>query len=328
MQAFEYASPRNLSEAVRLLSVRWGESSILAGGTDLISAMKDGISTPKRLVNIKQISELGGIEFSPRNGLRLGAMVTLRGLLDHADVQQHYPGLIQAAEGVRSEQLRNMGTAGGELLQRPRCWYYRNGYGLLAMHDGKSLVPDGQNEYHAILGNSGPAYFVSPSGLAPILIALGATVTLHGPRGTRRIEVEKLFVTPTRVGQREHDIQPNEILTEIRVPYRAGVRTATYEVRQKEALDWPLAAAAVALRVEGGVIRDPRVVLGQVAPVPWASPEADRALSGKRPSEDVADAAGRAAVAKATPLSKNGYKVQLARIAVKRAVLSAVQQGG
>ncbi len=328
MQAFEYASPRTIQEATRLLAASWGSSDVLAGGTDLVSAMKDGISVPKRLVNIKQIPQLGGIGFSPRAGLRIGATATLRELLDHSDVQQHYPGLIQAAEGIRSEQLRNMGTVGGELLQRPRCWYYRNGYGLLAMRDGKSLVPDGENQYHAILGNAGPAYFVSPSSLAPILIALGATVLLHGPRGERRLEVAKLFITPTRVGEREHDLQPNEILTEIRIPYHSGVKTAVYEVRQKEALDWPLAAAAVALRVQGGTIRDPRVVLGHVAPVPWPSPEAEQSLNGKQPSEDGADAAGQAAVAKATPLSKNAYKVQLARIAVKRAVLRAVQQGG
>ncbi len=328
MQAFEYASPRSLQEAIRLLPAQWGPTDVLAGGTDLVSAMKDGISTPQRLVNIKQIAELHRMTFSPRAGLHIGATVTLRELLDDGAVQQHYPGLIQAAEAARSEQLLNMGTVGGELLQRPRCWYYRNGYGLLALRDGKSLVPEGENQYHAILGNAGPAYFVSPSFLAPILIALGATVQLHGPRGARSLPVQKLFVTPTRVGQREHDLAPNEILTEIRVPYRPGVRTAVYEIREKEALDWPLAMAAVALRQEGGVLRDPRVVLGQVAPVPWPSPEAERTLTGKKPSEDLADAAGRAAVAQATPLSKNGYKVQLARIAVKRAILSAVQQGG
>jgi xanthine dehydrogenase YagS FAD-binding subunit len=328
MQAFEYASPRTIQEAVRLLASNWGPSEVLAGGTDLVSAMKDGISTPKRLVSVKQIKELGGIEFSPRTGLRIGATATLRELLDHRDVQRHYPGLIQAADGIRSEQLRNMGTVGGELLERPRCWYYRNGYGLLAQRDGKSLVPDGENQYHAILGNAGPAYFVSPSSLAPILIALGSTVGLHGPRGLRNLELAKLYVTPVREGEREHDLRPNEILTEIHVPYHSGVKTAVYEVRQKQAMDWPLAAAAVALRVEGGVIRDPSVVLGHVAPVPWPSPPAGQALSGKRPSDEVADAAGQAAVAQATPLSKNGYKVQLARIAVKRAVLSAVQQGG
>ena len=247
--------------------------------------------------------------------------------MDSQDVKAHYSGLWQAAEGIRSEQLRNMGTVGGELLQRPRCWYYRAGFGLLAMHEGKSLVPDGDNRYHAIMGNSGPAYFVSPSSLAPMLIALGAKAKLHGPGGAREVELSKFFVTPSREGEREHDIKPNEILTEITVPMHSMVRSATYEVRQKEALDWPLAAASVALHMDGNRVSGSAVVLGHVAPVPWPSQEAEDALKGKEVNEATADAAGKAAVAKATPLSRNAYKVQLARVAVKRAILAAWEGG-
>ncbi len=186
-------------------------------------------------------------------------------------------------------------------------------------------MPDGDNRYHAILGNSGPAYFVSPSSLAPALLSLGAKVRLHGPEGTRELEMDKFFVTPTREGESEHALKPHEIVTEILVPAAAGVKMAIYEVRQKEALDWPLAAAAVALRMEGDSVRRARVVLGQVAPVPWPSPEAEQALVGKTFVDELADEAGKAAVSKATPLSKNAYKVQLARVAVKRALLRAVK---
>ncbi len=325
MQAFEYANPKTTAEAVKLLGSEWGPTEVLAGGSDLVSLMKDYVATPTRVVSLKQIKELGGIQFKAGSGLRLGSMATLEELIDHADVKRHYPALAEAAGGITSQQIRNMGTVGGDLLQRPRCWYYRAGYGLLAQYNGKSLVPNGDNRYHAILGNSGPAYFVSPSSLAPILIALGAKVKLVGPEGARELDLDKLFVTPASDQEREHALKPNEILTEIAVPHHTGAKSAVYEVRQKEALDWPLAAAAVVLHLDGKTVKGARVVLGHVAPVPWPSPEAEEALAGKSLTEEVADAAGKAAVSKATPLSRNAYKVQLTRVAVKRAVLAAAK---
>lgn len=325
MQAFEIANPTTTKQAVQLLAGEWGKTEILAGGTDLISLMKDDVAAPSRLVSLQHVAQLRGIEFKAGSGLRLGAMATLEQVLDHADVHKHYAGIIHAVDGVRSQQLRNMGTVGGDLLQRPRCWFYRGGFGLLAQKDGKSLVTGGDNRYHAILGNSGPAYFVSPSSLGPILCALDAKLKFEGPNGSREVAVEKFFRTPTSDQEREHDIQPNEVLTEIIVPDPKGARTAVYEVRQKEGLDWPLTAAAVVLRMEGGTVSKARVVLGHVAPTPWPSPEAEEALAGKTVSADTAAAAGTAAVAKASPLSMNKYKVQLARVAVKRAILRAAK---
>lgn len=325
MEAFEYASPKTVQDAVRLLGSSWGGTEIMAGGTDLISAMKDRVTLPKRVVSLKKVKGLDHIEFNSRSGLRIGALATIRQLLDDGNARQHYPGLVQAADGIRGEQMRHMGTIGGELLQRPRDWYFRSGYGLLAQHDGKSLVPDGQNLYSAILGNSGPAYFVNPSSLAPILIALNARVTLHGPGGRHEVELSRFYKTPQSADEREYVIKPDEILTEITVPSAGSAKTATYEIREKEGLDWPLVAAAVALQMDGNTVRSARVVLGHVAPVPWPSPEAEEALRGNSISEEVADAAGKAAVSKATPLSQNGYKVQLARVAVKRALMRAVK---
>ena len=324
MEAFEYASPKTLQEAVQHLGSGWGETEVMAGGTDLISAMKDRATTPKRVVSIKGLKGLDRIE-SSHAGLHLGSLVTIRELLDNKGVQARYPALVQAADGIRGEQMRHMGTVGGELLQRPRCWYFRNGYGLLARYKDQPLVPDGQNRYHAILGNSGPAYFVNASSLAPALIALGAKVTLHGPNGERQVELSKFYVTPQNDGDREYVIKPNEVLTAIVVPQSSTVKMASYEVREKQALDWPLAAAAVALHMEGETVRSARVVLGHVAPVPWPSPEAEQALTGKSISEDTAEAAGKAAVSKATPLSQNVYKVRLAQVAVKRAILRAAK---
>jgi xanthine dehydrogenase YagS FAD-binding subunit len=324
MQAFEYANPASIQEAVSLLGSRWGEADVLAGGTDQISLMKEYLCTPTRLVNIKNIKELGGIR---RSGamLRIGATVTMEELMENAEVRKAFPSLHQAAAGITSPQIRNMGTVGGDLCQRPRCWYYRAGFGLLAMKDGKSLVPDGENKYHAILGNSGPAYFVSASSLGPALVALEAKIKLVSASGSREVSAEKFFVTPQNGNSREIALLPNELLTEIQIPL--ATRNATYEVRQKEALDWPLATASVALKMKGSTVASARVVLGHVAPTPWTAKQAEQALAGKAITPEAADAAAKAAVSGATPLSQNGYKVQLARVAVKRALMEARGKG-
>ena len=322
MEAFEYAQPANAREAVALLAQESEGAQVLAGGSDLLALMKDDVAKPARLVSLRNARDLGGIQYRPGQGLRIGAMVTIDELTANADVRRHYPGLAQAAEEIGSPQIRNVGTVGGNLCQRPRCWYYRSGFGLLAMQDGKSLVPNGDNRYHAILGNSGPAYFVAASSLGPMLIALGASLRFLGTQGPRDLPVEKFFVAPQAEGQREHALAANEIITEVNLPPARG-RSAFYELRQKAQFDWPLATAAVVLQMDGHTVKTARVVMGQVAPIPWPSPEAERALAGKTVSAEVAEEAGKAAVSKATPLSGNAYKVTLARVAVKRAVLRA-----
>jgi xanthine dehydrogenase YagS FAD-binding subunit len=322
MNSFEYANPTTLQEALGLLGAKWGQADVLAGGTDLLSLLKDHLHEPKRLVNIKNIKELDGIS-KTADGLRIGALVTLDDLAKHADVKASYKALADAAEGVPSPQIRHMGTVGGDLCQRPRCFYYRQGLGLLAMKDGKSLIPEGDNRYHAIFGE-GPAYFVSASSLAPALVALNARVKLVSAKGPREVPVAKFFLSPKDESSREIALQPNEILTEILVP-NATLRTSTYEVRQKEALDWPLAVASVALEMNGTAVKAARVVLGHVAPMPIEAPAAAKALAGKTITAATAEAAGKAAVAGAKPLSGNAYKVQLAKVAVKRALLDAVK---
>ncbi len=319
MQNFEFANPKTVKEAVALLGGSWADAAVLAGGTDLISMMKDGVMTPKRVVNIKDIKELGGISKSGSN-VRIGAIATFDDLVNNALIKNELPSLLEAAHGVASPQIRNMGTVGGDLCQRPRCWYFRGGHGLLAMSNGNSLVPNGQNRYHAIFAE-GPAYFVSASSLGPALVALGAKVKVASASGTREIAADKFFVVPKSDSEREIAIQPNEIVTEILVP--AGLRNATYEVRHKEALDWPLATASVALKMSGNSISSAKVVLGHVAPTPYIATEAEKALAGKSLDESTAEAAGKAAVAGAKPLSQNEYKVQLASVAVKRALLAA-----
>jgi xanthine dehydrogenase YagS FAD-binding subunit len=323
MQSFEYARPTTKESAVKLLGTNWGDAEVLAGGTDLLERTKDFVSSPKRVVSLHSVKELRSVRFSNGEGLSIGSMVTLIELAENAQVMRAYPVLVDVANDIGSPQIRNVGTVGGNLCQRPRCWYYRAGYGLLAQDNGKPLVPEGDNRYHAILGNKGPAYFVSPSSLGPILIALGAKVKLLGPDGPREMPLEQFFVTPKSTDEQEHALKPNEIVTEVVVPPAHGAKAAFYSVEQKEAFDWPLVQAAVVLHMNGNTVKNARVVLGHVAPVPWPSPEAEQALEGKTITESVADQAGKAAVSKATPLSKNKYKVQLARVAVKRAILKA-----
>ena len=322
MDSFEYASPATLKEALAMLGTKWGQADVLAGGTDLVSCMKDGLHEPRRVVSLKDVPELKGIRTSPA-GLHIGALATMDELARSPAVRASYKSLSDAAAGIPSPQIRHMGTAGGDLCQRPRCWYYRQGFGLLAMKNGKSLVPDGENKYHAIFGD-GPAYFVSASSLGPALVSLGAKVKLVSPKGPRELPVAQFFVVPKDEDSREVALEPNEILTEIIVPAGA-VKSATYEERQREALDWPLAAAAVALTMNGTTVKSAKVVLGHVAPTPWDAAAAAEAIQGKSITPETAEAAGKAAVEGARPLSQNGYKVQLARVAVKRALLDAVK---
>jgi xanthine dehydrogenase YagS FAD-binding subunit len=323
MHPIEYASPNTREQAVRLLGTDPKAAAPLAGGSDLLALMKDGVETPRRLVNLKNLEGLVGVR-AENGGLRIGALTTLDDLAADAALGWEYPAVTAALGRVAGPQIRNVATLGGNLLQRPRCWYYRNGYGLLALRDGKSMIPAGDYRYHAILNSGGPAYFVQPSTVAPLLIAVGARAVLFGPQGERRVELEKLYRAPQKEGELEHDLRPGEILTDLLLPPAAGRKIASYEVRQRETLDWSLATASVALEMDAdGRVARARVVLGQVAPIPWNATEAEELLKGKSLGATLAARAGEAAVQKAFALPGNHYKVQLARVAVKRALLAA-----
>jgi len=328
MENFEYARPETLSQAVALLGAKPNEAELLAGGTDLLARMKDYVSSPKRVVNLKGVKELYGIR-SESGGTAIGALMTIEQVAENRMIAEQFPGLAQAAESIAGPQIRNMGTVGGNLCQRPRCWYYHAGFGLLARDaSGKSLVPGGENKYHAILGNEGPAYFVHPSSLAPALISLGAKARVQGPKGAREVALAEFFVTPKSDDEHETVLMPNEIVTEVVIPAAArGSKSAFYEIREKWAMDWALAAAAVSFRLESDRVRNARITLGQVAPVPWHAAAAEKAIEGQPLNADTAKKAGEAAVSGARPLSQNGYKVQLTKVAVQRALLAAAGKG-
>ncbi len=321
MKAFEYAGPSTVEEAIKSLS--GAKSAVaLSGGTDLLSRMKDYVVSPDRVVYLKGIKPLAGIT-EEKGGLVIGAGTRLADLVANKSVVKEFPALMQAALEVGTPQIRNMATVGGNLLQRPRCWYYRSGFGLLGKKDGKSLVREGDNRYHSIFMTDGDALFTNPSSLAVPLVALGATATIMGEKGERTVPIEGLFQVPKGDDDRELTVGPNEVLTKVTIPEPKG-KNASYEARQKRAHDWPLVLCSVVLEMDGNQVGKARIVLGGVAPIPWRSKAAEDAIQGKTISPESAATAAAAALEGSKPLSMNAYKVTLARTVVKRALLTAV----
>jgi xanthine dehydrogenase YagS FAD-binding subunit len=326
---FQHLNPTTLVQATTALSTQ-PDAWAIAGGIDLLGEMKNGIVRPGTLVNLKTLPNLDYIKFSSADGLRIGAMTTLAKIESHPDILKNFPALAQAAHSVATPQIRNVGTLGGNLCQRPRCWYYRNpAFSCLKKGGKECFSVSGENKYNAILGG-GPVYIVHPSDCAPALIALGADVTMVGSKGTHAMPLENFFVLPSENPLRENCLQTGEIVTEVHVPssHAAGVSSTTaawrstyLKVKERGAWDFALASAAVEMQTSGGVCQTSRVVLGGVAPIPWRSLEAEKVCAGKRIDETVAMQAGRAAVAQAIPLGKNNYKVDLAANLIKRALL-------
>jgi len=320
MKNFEYAHPRTEAEAVSLLSPQAGRVEVLAGGTDLVGLMKRMVVSPDRVVNIGDIDSLKQVESGPNGELAIGASVSLEDLLD-SKAADAFPAIKQAIQAIGSIQMRSQGTVGGEICQRPHCWYFRTGKGLLA----GDAVAQGDNRYHAILDNQGPAKFVNPSRLAPPLISLGAEIRVIGPDAEEAqiLPLEALYQIPKTANHKETALKPGQLITHILLPAAGGRLSASYEVRHGEAPEAPLAAAAATVETSAGVVRAARIVMGQVAPTPWISEEAAKAILGRPITEETAAEAGRAAVCQATPLKDNHYKVQLASVSVKRALMLA-----
>lgn len=322
MKNFEYAQPTTESEAVALLTEPQKETAILAGGTDLVGLMKRMVVAADRVVNICEIKSLQQIERDDSGTVTIGAAVCLDEFLDDKNTDE-FPSVKQVIQGISSIQLQSQGTLVGELLRRPTCWYFREGYGLLA--DSGRKVNEGDNRYHAILGNRGPARFVNASRLAPALITLGASVRVigPGPEQERILDLADLYQTPTADGEKENVLLPGQLVTHVIIPPQGKRLSAAYEVRHGEGPDQPLATAAISMDVVAGKVQNASIVLGQVAPTPWIARSAAQSLCGKPVTEETAALAGIEAVAGAMPLSQNEYKIQLAQVAVKRAVLKA-----
>jgi xanthine dehydrogenase YagS FAD-binding subunit len=326
MKTFEWTNPANVNEAVKMLTVS-SPGDIdeaprpIAGGQDLLTTMKDYTSRPVRVVNLKNIRGLDRITLNAR-GLTIGALVTLSELEEHAGVRKSFPGLAEAAHSIATPQIRNLGTVGGNLCQRPRCWYFRLEEVVCLKKGGSECyAASGENKYNAIIGG-GPSYIVHPSDLAPMLLALGASVTVAGAAGKRVIPLNKFFTLPSEGNiRRENVLKNEEIITEINVPASPVAARSTYlKFKERESLDFALASAAVAVQIVNGTVRDARIVLGGVAPIPWRVPAAEKFVTGKTLAPDVLAETAKIALAEAKPLEKNAYKVPLAQTLVRRAL--------
>ena len=320
LNAFEYVEAASVQDALREVDTG---AVIKAGGVDLLDRMKEGIEAPKRLVNIRHIRGLDRVA-EENGGLRIGPLVTLTQLHTSETVRKRYTALAEAAEHSATPQIRNMATIGGNLLQRPRCWYFRSAdFHCLRKGGDKCFAQDGENQYHAIFDNQLCA-IVHPSSLAMPLIAFGAQVELTSAKGKRNVAVEDFFVTPEQDVTREASIQPGEIITAITVPAPAeGMASAYYKQGEKESFDWPLAAVAVALHMNGGTCNKANVILGFAAPTPLRAKSAEAKLNGAAVNEDVARSAAKEAIVGATPMTNNAYKLPIFEAIVRRTILRA-----
>jgi xanthine dehydrogenase YagS FAD-binding subunit len=319
MNSFTYVSPKDLADASKAIGP---SGKLLAGGIDLLTELKEGLIQPQRIVNLKSVSGLNDIGGS--GDFKIGALVTLADLAANKEVRSKYPAIAEAAESVGSPQIRNVGTVGGNLCQRPRCWYYRDAeVHCLKKGGDRCYAVEGENEYHAILGG-GPCHIVHPSDLAPALIALDAQVEIFSNGKTRKMPLGEFFQLPRDNVYSENVLKDGEIVTAVTLPKAmAGWKSSYYKIKERESFDWALASAAVAMEMKGTLVTKARVVLGGVAPIPWRSQEAEKMLEGKNLSTEQALQAGVAAVANATPMSGNAYKEKLAASAVGIAALTA-----
>lgn len=322
MKAFAYVSPTTAKEAIAALK-SGGIVRPLGGGQDILARMKDYIEDADTLVSVKQALESTVTPVA--GGLRIGAAMTINALSTNAQVIRMYPALAEAAAKVGSPQIRHQGTVGGNLNQRPRCWYFRQEEFVCFKKGGnRCFSVDGENQYHSIFGNEGPSKIVHSSSLAVPCVAYGARFVIAGPNGEREVPAAEYFTLPTMQNvKKENILGDDELLTHVVLPAPGRIKSGHYEVRFKESRDWPMAFATVVVTTKGGVVDSARVVLGAVAPTPWRSEAAERALVGKPLNAASAAAAAEAAVAGAKPMSQNAYKIQITKTAVTRAILDA-----
>jgi xanthine dehydrogenase YagS FAD-binding subunit len=325
MKNFAYYRPVTPEQAVALLDDKWGTAELLAGGTDLLDLQKEYIAQPDKVISLRDVRGLPGIEKKPTS-LTIAAGTTLADIAANMAVRQLYPALATAAGDIGGPQIRNMGTLGGNLCQRNRCWYFRDEPTHCLLKGGDTCFAiDGENRYHALFTQGHKCVIVNPSTLAPVLIALGAQADVISPKGRRKISLAEFFHAPSSASEREHVLAPNEMVLSVTIPTQ-GVKNASYEVRHKQAYDWPLVQAAVAFKYDDQKAKDVRIVLGHVAPTPRIAEAAAKTIEGKEVTEETASAAGAAAAEGAMPLSQTGYKVKLVAVAVKRALLTAAGQ--
>jgi xanthine dehydrogenase YagS FAD-binding subunit len=308
---FSYVRVDSLAQAVRHLAD--DGARLHAGGTDLLGCLRDEVFAADKLVSISEVEALKGISETASGGLRIGALATISEVAANKQIQKHYAALAQAAAVVASPQLRNQGTIGGTICQKPRCWYYRGEFPCLRKGGDMCYALEGQNQYHCIFGGD-LCCIVHPSDCATALTALEATIRCEGPGGRREVPAEGFFIGPELDVQRETVLEPGEVVTEIILPPPpGGLRSSYRKVRARQAWDFALAGVALALQFQGRSVSRARVVLSGAAPVPWRSLPAEEAIIGRRLDDATIVSAAAAAVADAEPLEHNEYKIPLFR---------------
>jgi xanthine dehydrogenase YagS FAD-binding subunit len=330
VRPFAFVEPTSLDEVIRLLAAGQCQAHLIAGGSDLLGLLKDEVFSYERLVSLAGVEELRHIRVEG-GGLRLGALVTVAQLEYEPRLQGPYHILAEAARSVATPEIRYQGTLGGNLCQRPRCLYYRHAL-TPCLKKGGADCPALESPYQAylaIMGGHG-CYSVHASDLAPPLMALGAQVSLAGPSGVRALPLEQFFAGPEQDVRRENVLAADEVLTAVTLPAALPGWQGTYlKARERTAGDFPLVSVAVGYALDAGLIRQARLVLGGIAPVPWRSPAAEAVLEGQHPSPELAANAATAALANAQPLSHNAFKVEIERTLVERAIMAvAVMRRG
>ncbi|HTS48444.1 MAG TPA: xanthine dehydrogenase family protein subunit M [Bryobacteraceae bacterium] len=328
MKAFTNANPRDLPHALTLIQQAQSSgrhAAIAGGGSDLLGMIKERIETPDVVVNLKSVKGLDQIA-SAKSGLKIGGLTTLDTITRHPAIRRQYAVLAEAAESVATPQIRNVGTLAGNVAQRPWCWYYRNGFPCFKAGGKQCFSINGENQFHAIFGG-GPSFIVHPSDTAPALVALDAKFHVAGPKGNRTVSAAEFFVLPRQNAERENVLAADEVLAHIEIPSAPpGTRSTYHKVMDREAWTHAVVSAAIVLEMDKDVCRSARIVLGGVAPIPWHIPEAEKVLAGQRITPELAEKAGEAAVAGATPLAKNAYKIPLTKAVVRRTVLELAQR--
>jgi xanthine dehydrogenase YagS FAD-binding subunit len=320
MRSFEWVDAKSIDEAAALLAATTASQPVIAkaGGMDLLDLMKEGIVQPTRVVNLKSIATLGDVRLDA-SGMQLGALVTLAQIERHSGVRSHYQALAEAAAHAATPQVRNAATIGGNLLQRPRCWYFRNDhFHRLAEADHS------EHQYHAIFENQ-QTVMVHASTLATPLLAYDASVHLTlGKGSSRAVALKDFLLPPSMKRDRDTVIANGEILTHVSVPpIQPNTRCAYHKQTERDSYDWPICDVAVVLQMNGATVASARIVLGWVAPVPRRAVESEEILVGRVIDEQSASEAAAAAIRSATPLAKNAYKVPVLETVIKRTILAA-----
>jgi xanthine dehydrogenase YagS FAD-binding subunit len=308
---FSYLRATTVKEAISGLSR--GNAKVHAGGTDLLGCLRDRVFAADMVVSISGLTELKGIRETPEGGLSIGALTTVTEVSENRIIRERYPALAQAAAVVASPQLRNQGTLGGNLCQKPRCWYYRGEFHCLRKGGDRCYAVAGENHYHCILGGE-RCYIVHPSDTAPALAAHKATVHIAGPAGLRKVSIDHFFVPPSTDVTRETVLEKGEIVIEVLLPPRpGGVKSSYRKVRARRSWDFALAGVALALQMADGSVTDARIVLSGAAPVPWRANDAENALIGNVLDPGSVRRAAALSVSSARPLDHNAYKIPLFR---------------